>query len=838
MRWTHLGALALLAALAVPAASEEVALVPYQDVFYMVEGDFLRGRVVSETEDALKIRVEPQGTIVEVPRRRIARTKSREEVYLDEGRAALGRGALDLALRYFESLESNVDQGSPWRAAAGREVEAVLYEFARRGQSIVITKSGERLIGEVIDKGDAVLILRDRGGPYVAKNAIDRILDLDDLLIERGDRLVREGKLEEALAEYQQVLDRHRGVSSRWSDLAGGKLGRTHLSLGRQATEAGRVEEGLEHLKKASRLLPIDREIAGELREAEEAVLALRGRKEKDALAILEEGRALSDSERYPEALAVAERAAAVAGWLAEVRDFRRRCQENLLLLVSAETELPALFDPTPGASAVESRASRLLFSSLVDLDEAERPVLSLAADVQVSLDDLEYTFVLREGLLWSDGSPLTARDVQFSAHLAVDRRTEGRDLALARHLERVEVLDSLRVRFTLSRRALRPLFLFRFPVLPRHVVGEEFLSRANPYLANPVVAGPYRPGERKGDELALYKNLRYPVPDRPLVYGVVFRRYAGAEAAFDALVAGEAHVLPEVPAARVAWIAGQPDRFRLWPYGVRDVELVLFNHRHPLLGAGKVRRALCRAVPREEALVARLGEAKGETLPRRTLATGFAPPGSWMENPDVTPYRYEPGYGRELVREVLAEKGYSLEPGPPVRWMREGEEIVLRLAYVAADPGVAAACKAIARGIEEIGFRVDLVPLAGESALRDLAGRRDFDLLYYRLPLGEDLDVSRFLDPDGRGPGGSNISGYLHLGLAEELHGLSRTLDPLALAAGFRSVHEILHEDAFAIFLWRIERYAAASVQVVRAVRHPEHLFRRPEEWRLVTLE
>lgn len=59
---------------------------------------------------------------------------------------------------------------------------------------------------------------------------------------------------------------------------------------------------------------------------------------------------------------------------------------------------------------------SELLYEDLIDLDPwtgATKP--KLAKSVSISADKLEYTFVLRKGLQWSDGQPLTADDVVFT---------------------------------------------------------------------------------------------------------------------------------------------------------------------------------------------------------------------------------------------------------------------------------------------------------------------------------------------------------------------------------------------------------------------------------------
>lgn len=55
------------------------------------------------------------------------------------------------------------------------------------------------------------------------------------------------------------------------------------------------------------------------------------------------------------------------------------------------------------------------VFEGLTRLDDAGEPLGACAERWEVSPDGLTYTFHLREGLVWSDGSPLTARDFAFA---------------------------------------------------------------------------------------------------------------------------------------------------------------------------------------------------------------------------------------------------------------------------------------------------------------------------------------------------------------------------------------------------------------------------------------
>jgi ABC-type transport system substrate-binding protein len=95
----------------------------------------------------------------------------------------------------------------------------------------------------------------------------------------------------------------------------------------------------------------------------------------------------------------------------------------------------PVTLNPYFSTSGNEQQMERLIFGALIKMNDKLEPVLDLAEKVEASPDATNYTFTLREGLVFNDGEPLTSRDVAFTIERAVDRRTgslwRGRLLAI-----------------------------------------------------------------------------------------------------------------------------------------------------------------------------------------------------------------------------------------------------------------------------------------------------------------------------------------------------------------------------------------------------------------------
>ena len=84
----------------------------------------------------------------------------------------------------------------------------------------------------------------------------------------------------------------------------------------------------------------------------------------------------------------------------------------------------PDTIDPALNSAVDGGILIQHAFEGLYSLDKKGVPVPAQAADVKISEDGLTYTFTLRDGLKWADGTPLTAKDFVYSWTRAIDPNT------------------------------------------------------------------------------------------------------------------------------------------------------------------------------------------------------------------------------------------------------------------------------------------------------------------------------------------------------------------------------------------------------------------------------
>ncbi|HWP28760.1 MAG TPA: ABC transporter substrate-binding protein, partial [Chloroflexota bacterium] len=312
-----------------------------------------------------------------------------------------------------------------------------------------------------------------------------------------------------------------------------------------------------------------------------------------------------------------------------------------------------------------------LLFAGLTRVAPDGSVEPDLAEGWEVSPDGRTYTFRLRPGLRWSDGSALEADDVAFTfaALQAPDFPVEADLLGPWRQVQ-VETPDARTVRMTLPRPWAGLLEAAALGVVPRAALegsgrdtsspearnrsraepatagatapagtrGREWLD--HPFNTAPVGAGPYRVADFTVDELVLVPNPWYHGP-RPHLAELRFRFYPTAQAAAQAVQTGESAGLalrasPETAPLRLApglAVHEQPDYAR--------PVLLWLNTGAPPFDERAVRVAVALAIDRAR-LVASLGAAPGTagqpSAPLGVPALGPLPPTSWAYAAD-TPF-------------------------------------------------------------------------------------------------------------------------------------------------------------------------------------------------------
>lgn len=339
----------------------------------------------------------------------------------------------------------------------------------------------------------------------------------------------------------------------------------------------------------------------------------------------------------------------------------------------------PESLDPAHIQSVHANRILNDLFEPLVTLDAADRPVPAAADHWQVSADGLTYSFHLRPGLRWSDGTRLTAADFVYAIRRVIDPANASHFSALLypianaseiargrlRDLSRlgVEAVDANWLRFRLVRPTPYWVSLMSQPMflpLKRAMVeqwGDGFIQPGRLISNGPFMLRDWV----KGSRLVLVKNPHYRAAAAVRLDQVIFYPIESESEELKRYRAGDLDVTYFVPSQQIDLIRqNMGGDWRSEPSLTMDY--LGFNMTAPpFADNAKLRQALSMAIDRQQLVdrVVRTGAPVAYSVAPVALLPDFVDqPADWA----WLPMPEKIAKARQLYREAGYGDGNPLQ--------------------------------------------------------------------------------------------------------------------------------------------------------------------------------
>ena len=160
-------------------------------------------------------------------------------------------------------------------------------------------------------------------------------------------------------------------------------------------------------------------------------------------------------------------------------------------LTVAVPSE-PATLDPHKSSNRYNYVFNCNMFEGLFIRNDKAELVPALAESVAIAPDGLTYTFKLRKGVKFHDGSAMTADDVKFSLERAINPATKNPALAYIKTIEKVDIVNPDTVALQLKEKDAIFLKKLAFAgwIVPKNYlqsVGEDGFAK------KPVGTGPFK---------------------------------------------------------------------------------------------------------------------------------------------------------------------------------------------------------------------------------------------------------------------------------------------------------------------------------------------------------
>jgi peptide/nickel transport system substrate-binding protein len=531
----------------------------------------------------------------------------------------------------------------------------------------------------------------------------------------------------------------------------------------------------------------------------------------------------------------------------------------TLQLVSAADAEV---LNPLFAADSASGEVISLLWDGAFEIDPwSGETIPGLVERWEIADGNRTITYHVRQGALWSDGEPITARDwkFMFDALLAKDSSgnpilADSSHLDLVKDVQSVDLVDEYTLRVTYAQPLCSNLDVMNLRWLPAHVYLQDpkfewaDLAQDGRNWAPTVFSGPFVFQEWvPEDHIALGRNPNY-WKGAPYLDGVSWHVVSDPSEELEWLIAGRADV-GGVDPAHLRDVE-QTGNLGVWKFFSTVYDYLVFQQgdpkqpqprlnadgtlnekhgQHPILGKKEVRQALAYAIDRSLIINrVRMGQAA-------PMNAEIEPVYAWAYNEALDPRPYDP----QKAAEMLDAAGWVLDAQSGLRTCQgcgttaDGTPMVLNLKTNDGDDMRQDIGVIIRDQLGAIGVQVDFQVLKWDAFLDALLSQT-FDMAISGWRGGsEDKEVlfgAAYDTPNA----GFNF-GSVYLPDYEALADRARTVDGCAYAARgelYRQMQAIMYDEQPYVWLYDIRRVVAVNQRIGNVAPAPWSTMYNIHQW------
>ncbi len=482
----------------------------------------------------------------------------------------------------------------------------------------------------------------------------------------------------------------------------------------------------------------------------------------------------------------------------------------------------------------VDADISSLIFSGLVKNTPQSGIVGDLASSYEVSPDQKQYTFTLRDNIFWHDGMPVSVEDVLFTFDLIKDSDI-GSPLKVSFDGVTAEKIDDKTVRFTLKETFPAFLNALTVGILPKHVWQNtpSDAVRLSPLNLKPIGTGPYKFSSLKKDKTGAVHSVTlssfsdYYV-GQPYIDEVTFQIYADFSLAEQALTNRHVLALSYLPKDSRDKLFGDDDSYQ--DYRLRSLQFpqyvaVFFNQNAAgLLKEKTVRQALAQAIDRQR-IVRSVLRGQG------TVINGPILPGYVGYDASLTGYEFSTDQANSLLdsakwakldsAEYIAKaraaeqaaQGESFvdrsdeerlqELGQQKFFRQKGNEELTITLTVVDEPESLGIAEIIKENWQAIGVRTVIEAVSVNDVRRTVIKNRDYQAFLYGEVVGSDPDPFPFWHSSQNSDPGLNLAIFTDRRVDAAIEKARQTTDQGVRETEYKNLQNVLLSEVPAIFLF-----------------------------------
>lgn len=454
----------------------------------------------------------------------------------------------------------------------------------------------------------------------------------------------------------------------------------------------------------------------------------------------------------------------------------------------------PRFINPLLAISDADRDMVRLIYSGLMRRTAKGELIPDLAEKVEASADGTRFTFYLKEGLTWHDGTPLTSRDVEFTILQARDPNVQSPRRAVWEGVS-IERPDDTTIIFTLKQPFAGFLDSTTIGIIPQHLW--EKISPENftfsEYNTSPVGSGPYVIDniDKDGSGITTAYHLK---PFSNFALGaakvdVTIRIYPNEAERLSAYERGEITAMAAIDPSTASKLKAEGAT-------IKEAELprifgVFFNqNQNPVFTHREVRLALDTAIDKK-AIVSKTLLGYGKPLAGPTISQLDTRSGSEADH-------------LKAAALILEKAGWQKNTSGIYEKKTKTSTEILKFTINTNDtPELKEVANTLSATWRKLGALVEVKIFDSGNLQQQVIRPRKYDALLFGQIIGREPDLFAFWHSSQRLDPGLNIAGYTNSSVDKFLERARTSVDPSAQTKDTDAALLTIMNDIPAVFLY-----------------------------------
>jgi 4-phytase/acid phosphatase/peptide/nickel transport system substrate-binding protein len=429
-----------------------------------------------------------------------------------------------------------------------------------------------------------------------------------------------------------------------------------------------------------------------------------------------------------------------------------------------------------------------LIFDTLTSLDDNGEAAPKLALSWHHADDYKTWTFKLRPGVVFHDGTPFDAHAVKFNFDRQKDPKNKCRCAFYIANITNLEVPDDTTVVFHLTDPSVNFAKGLAFPTSNNVVQSPSAIkAKGDDYNRNPVGTGPFQlKSWTAGDRLVVERNPNYWNKGRPYLDRVTLRPLPDAQARFASLEAGESDLVwdDEYDADNILK-AQKNSALKVHVHRGSGAGVYAFNTKTPPFDDVRVRRALVMAIDRRK-----MSQAITNGLSRP--ASNPYGDGSWVKCADDGALPFDVGKAQALLKDYAK----------PVKFKM----------LVTATPRGRTVGQVLQQFWKQVGAEMEIEQV-DQTAIVTRAFARQFEMTPWRIVDAADPDPQMYANFHTGSP--VALANYSNPELDRLLEHARVTADPEKRSEDYCAVSRLINSEAIWFWTFQNTYYAIAKARL-----------------------